>query len=279
MPLLFLSFYRWTCIWESQLNRTPPSGQARVYLYRFTWLERFHCNENAGTGRRWTVPKSTQHASQLMLVPKSYAKIHREIVSGQAPQRYVTWRCDPKYSKYQKETEWCGGLRDRTFGIINAFLYALLNDRAFIMDSKVLKLYRISLPYWSIGLSQFPVPWEDLFDSPNGVEWQYTTERKAHLKTLNTTEVYYQIDDALIPFNKHEEIKDFQNIIMQGDRFVSWSWIRDSPQAKAMGLPAEGGFACMIDCEFLFFAMDRLYLRLHLNIAGRFIHSLPGIRS
>jgi len=57
--------------------------------------------------------------------------------AGYRAPRFVTYICDPARSTYQMETLWCGGLRDRTFGIINSFLYALLNDRAFLMNSKV----------------------------------------------------------------------------------------------------------------------------------------------
>jgi hypothetical protein len=146
---------------------------------------------------------------------QNYSELHRKIIAGEAPQRYVTWRCNPEYSPYQTEAAWCGGLRDRTFGIINAFFYALLNDRAFLMDSKVSFTSLVVLAgVCNYAHYQFPVPWEDLFDSPNGVQWQYTPEREAYIKTLNSSEVLYQIGDARAPFDRHEEIKCSQNLIL-----------------------------------------------------------------
>ena len=111
-------------------------------------------------------------------------------------------------------------------------------------------------------------------DSPNGIEWQYTEERERYIKTLNHTEVIYQIGDPHDPFNKHDQIKDYQNVILvrcnflslctcddgpqQGDRFVGYKWIRNNPQARKLGIPAEGGFACMIDCQSPF--LHHLYV-------------------
>jgi hypothetical protein len=149
-----------------------------------------------------------------------YRELHKRIIAREAPQRYVTWRCNPDFSPYQYEAAWCGGLRDRTFGIVNAFLYAVLNDRAFLMDSKVSNL----ASRFSVSLMlplQFPAPWEDLMDSPNGIEWQYTRERERYINTLNHTEVIYQIGNPHDPFDKHDQIKDYQNVILVRCNFLS----------------------------------------------------------
>jgi hypothetical protein len=77
---------------------------------------------------------------------QSYRELHKKILAHEAPQRYVTWRCEPKLSRFKYEAAWCGGLRDRTRGMVNAFIYALLNDRAFLMNSKVCLLFIIRHP-------------------------------------------------------------------------------------------------------------------------------------
>jgi hypothetical protein len=58
-------------------------------------------------------------------------------------------------------------------------------------------------------------------DSPNGIEWQYTREREQYINTLNHTEVIYQIGNPHDPFDKHDEIKDYQNIILVRCDFLS----------------------------------------------------------
>ena len=88
------------------------------------------------------------------------------------------------------------------------------------MDSKVKRLVlrfsvKLMLP------AQFPAPWEDLMDSPNGIEWQYTEERERYIKKLNYTEVIYQTGNSLDPFNKHDQIKDYQNVILVHCKLLS----------------------------------------------------------
>ena len=68
---------------------------------------------------------------------QAYAQLHKRILNGELPQRYVTYVCDKDTSTDPQDTLYCGGLRDRLRGITNAFFYALQNDRAFIMDSRV----------------------------------------------------------------------------------------------------------------------------------------------
>jgi hypothetical protein len=61
---------------------------------------------------------------------------------------------------------------------------------------------------------QFPVPWEDLFDSPNGIEWQYPPERASYMDTLNSTQVFYQVAEPYNLFKMNEDIKDYDNVIL-----------------------------------------------------------------
>jgi hypothetical protein len=176
----------------------------KVYFSMLVWVSVLYLPSDTSTN-------SYHHYVQ------SYTSLHRKILAGEAPQRYVTWRCNPAYSTMHAEAAWCGGLRDRMRGIINSFLYAVLNDRAFLMDSKVRAAFfhiRRRAQLLPARRYQFPTPWEDLFDSPNGVQWQYTPEREAYIKTLNSSEVIFQVGDPKAPFERHEEIKDVQNIIL-----------------------------------------------------------------
>lgn len=97
--------------------------------------------------------------------------------------------------------------------------------------------------------------------SPNGVQWQYTPEIERRVTALNSSEVFYQWGEAVDIFNAHEANKDVQNIIAQGDRWIGINFLRDDPRAKRirqMGLPVEGGFACLIDCKKPCFSGDVL---------------------
>lgn len=64
---------------------------------------------------------------------------------------------------------------------------------------------------------KFPVPWEDLFASPNQIEWQYTEKMDNRLKPLNKTEVIYQWGDPKVVWQKHDEIQHFEHLV-----FVRW---------------------------------------------------------
>jgi hypothetical protein len=115
---------------DDNLHDLPPPDARKVPFRR-------DCGpwQNVRLGRDFVFPASHAH----LFFAQPYRELHKRIIAREAPQRYVTWRCNPDTSPYQYESAWCGGLRDRTFGYINAFLYALLNDRAFLMDSKVRK--------------------------------------------------------------------------------------------------------------------------------------------
>ncbi len=57
-----------------------------------------------------------------------YINLHKAILSGKAPQKYVVWYC-PYGNKAN-----CGGFTDRMRGAVTALALAMISDRAFLMD-------------------------------------------------------------------------------------------------------------------------------------------------
>mmetsp|Transcript_30067 Transcript_30067/g.68044 ORF Transcript_30067/g.68044 Transcript_30067/m.68044 type:complete len:384 (-) Transcript_30067:429-1580(-) len=67
-----------------------------------------------------------------------YAKIHEGIVSGSFPayrRRFAVWTCTELVVPVSPEsTPRCAGLANRLLGILTAFLYAIVTERALIID-------------------------------------------------------------------------------------------------------------------------------------------------
>lgn len=56
---------------------------------------------------------------------QKYQALHKAILEGRAPQRYVVFRSQPEFAN---------GLADRLASSVSIFFYALLTDRAFLYD-------------------------------------------------------------------------------------------------------------------------------------------------
>uniref|UniRef100_A0A7S4KXM2 Uncharacterized protein n=1 Tax=Guillardia theta TaxID=55529 RepID=A0A7S4KXM2_GUITH len=67
-----------------------------------------------------------------------YSKIHEGIISGTFPahrRRFAVWTCSELNVPVSPEsTARCAGLANRLLGIISAFLYAILTERALIIE-------------------------------------------------------------------------------------------------------------------------------------------------
>ncbi|KAG9291756.1 hypothetical protein G9A89_012041 [Geosiphon pyriformis] len=94
---------------------------------------------------------------------EQYIKLHKDILKGDAPQRYVSYVCDASIH--------CGGLADRILGMTSTFMFALLTNRAFLAE-------------W-----QVPLPLDTIFDSPN-IDWNYnSTDPRSLIKDLERKEL------------------------------------------------------------------------------------------
>lgn len=69
-----------------------------------------------------------------------YARLHSKILSAQVPvsrQRFAVWTCSPLEDKVpiqEDSTRLCAGFANRIMGLTAAFLYAVLTERAFIVE-------------------------------------------------------------------------------------------------------------------------------------------------
>ena len=90
--------------------------------------------------------------------------------------------------------------------------------------------------------------WEEFFDSPNGIEWQWTEEIEHRLSQLNSTMVSYHHWDPKEPFNRKDEIEQYQNIKLQGDRWIGYEWVNSDERSRELGMKGEGAFGCINDC-------------------------------
>ncbi|KAL6063023.1 hypothetical protein QOT17_011819 [Balamuthia mandrillaris] len=91
---------------------------------------------------------------------EDYLLLHREIRTGKRP---------PKYAVYQCGSSLCGGYGDRVTGMISVFLYAILTDRAFMVD-------------WAK-----PVDITEYFDSP--MDWRWSSSSSYSVKTMNQIDI------------------------------------------------------------------------------------------
>ncbi|GAA6013116.1 hypothetical protein JCM10207_006177 [Rhodosporidiobolus poonsookiae] len=82
----------------------------------------------------------------------SYAKMHREMLSGEREPRFISYHCEQGIN--------CGGLGDRLLGMTSAFFFGLVTNRAFLAE-------------W-----QSPIPLDVVFDSPH-VNWTYSSYTSA----------------------------------------------------------------------------------------------------
>ena len=49
-------------------------------------------------------------------------------------------------------------------------------------------------------------------------------------------------------FDKKAELEQYQNIKLQGDRWVGFEWVNNDPRSQELGVKGEGAFGCIIDC-------------------------------
>nr|CAG8487929.1 1558_t:CDS:2 [Entrophospora candida] len=161
-----------------------------------------------------------------------YTKLHKEILNGTAPQRYIGYICDAKIN--------CGGLADRILGMTSTFLFALLTNRAFLAD-------------W-----QVPLPLDAIFDSPN-IDWSYDSLNPDYsIKDFDTTELNIidydvkHLDYHFSLFNwttKYPEpfIKFY---ISQGLIQRAFDSKYYSSKLKEIGLRPHTAFGCFLDYLF-----------------------------
>ena len=84
--------------------------------------------------------------------------------------------------------------------------------------------------------------WEQFFDSPNGVEWQWTEDTETRLGLLNSTMLAFHHGNPNDPFDKKEELEQYENIKLQGDRWVGFEWVNNDARSQELGLKGEGAF-------------------------------------
>lgn len=158
---------------------------------------------------------------------EGYTKLHQDILAGRAPQRYVTFTATKGSNS--------GGLADRLLGMASTFLFALLDNRAFLAE-------------W-----QEPVPVEAVFDSPR-IHWSYNAS-DARLHDEEARNVYWINKNgvhALRMFlNKDwaetypEDFLKFQT--NRGIMFHMFQSKRRGNKLYRLGLRPANIFSCIID--------------------------------
>ncbi|CAG8445246.1 5053_t:CDS:2 [Funneliformis mosseae] len=163
----------------------------------------------------------------------NYSRLHENILSRNASQRYVSYICDDKIK--------CGGLANRILGMTSAFIFALLTNRAFLAD-------------WQTRL-----PLEDIFNSPN-IDWSYDSlNLPSDIRELETSEINIidfdarTLDEKFMLSNwttKYPSsfIKFYSNRGMVIRSFDSKFY---SQILKDMGLRPHTAFGCILDYLFL----------------------------
>ncbi|CAG8507190.1 5894_t:CDS:2 [Funneliformis caledonium] len=162
----------------------------------------------------------------------NYSRLHENILSRNASQRYVSYICDDKIK--------CGGLANRILGMTSAFIFALLTNRAFLAD-------------WQTRL-----PLEDIFNSPN-IDWSYDSlNLPSDIRELETSELNIidfdarTLDEKFMLSNwttKYPSsfIKFYSNRGMVIRSFDSKFY---STILKDMGLRPHTAFGCILDYLF-----------------------------
>ncbi|KAL6063024.1 hypothetical protein QOT17_011820 [Balamuthia mandrillaris] len=110
---------------------------------------------------------------------KDYVRLHEEMASGRRAPRYAVYQCSGKF---------CGGYGDRMTGIVSVFLYAILTDRAFMVD-------------WTT-----PVDITEFLHSP--LDWRWDSSRLSAFSSIPKTKTLRQIDIKDTAAQKYYQQRD-----------------------------------------------------------------------
>lgn len=155
-----------------------------------------------------------------------YAKLHKAILTGKAPQRYALMR---------SLNEWENGLADRLASSVGILLYAILTGRAFQYD------YEGDPPLWEGLRSEF-------------IDWRYTGWDKGNESQILDYVAEHNSEPEFISFFAEQDLteigEDKHSVVWYTDHVVVYNAF-ENPYLKsklaAMGLQQDTAFACLFD--------------------------------